>query len=212
VAAAPRGSRLIAWLRFALTMTLSFPSQILEIADSIDRSALCEVPDEFWIHARKETLHHEPGRERRRDRRFSLITNVIAVPLDRRLRPSGPAFVALSSGMSVSGIRLIYSQPAPSERLLFEIEGQPVAFLLSVVRSRPVGECFEIAGRLKKASLANLRRTKPRLELGAVSEVDKAMLLKNNLVCTPSSTDLVQWAGVTAAAELLKAGAPISRN
>ena len=55
-------------------------------------------------------------------RRYSLITNVVVLPLDDELRPIGEPFVALSSGMSVDGIRLIYTDPPPTDHLFIEIE------------------------------------------------------------------------------------------
>ena len=102
-----------------------------------NRRPLPAPPAQLWPHARKETHRTEAGRERRRDRRYSLITSVLAVPVDRKHRPIGTPFVALSSGMSVTGIRLIHTSVAPSKFLLLEFEGQPARFVLSVLRSRP---------------------------------------------------------------------------
>ena len=79
------------------------------------------APADLWQYARKETFQQEFGRERRRDRRYSLITNVVVAPVDGKCRQAGEPFVALSSGMSVSGIRLIHTCPAPSELLFLEI-------------------------------------------------------------------------------------------
>ena len=187
---------------------MTAPSQpsLQELAASIDRSALPERPAELWQFARKETANQEGGRERRRDRRYSLITNVIVVPLDRKLRTVDQPFVALSSGMSVSGIRLIHTRPAPSDLLFLEIEGQPVRFLLSVVRSRPVGHCFEIAGKLLKDDVRNQKQVPPVFSpANSNAIVSPAVRTGDNAVSLPTTDELAQWAGVLAAAETLSA-------
>ncbi|HEV8003554.1 MAG TPA: hypothetical protein VGP63_27065 [Planctomycetaceae bacterium] len=153
-------------------------TQLQDLVDSIKRDDLSEPPVELHQFATEETFRQKVGHERRRFRRYSLITNVIAVPLDGELCPVGPPFVALSSGMSVDGMRLIHTQAAPSDRLFIEIDGQPVRFVLSVLRSRPIGFCFEIAGRLTSAAVTFEH-------------------------CAPTRDDLLHWAGVTAAVQLL---------
>jgi hypothetical protein len=159
---------------------------------AFDRTALAEPPAELWSFAKKETSHQRCGHERRRQRRFSLITNVIAVPLTRDFCPAGEPFVAVSSGMSIGGMRLIHTAPAPSEFLLLEIDRQPVKLLLTVLRSRPVGPCFEIAGRLTPAGQAGLLMTDSVGPAGQPGEISAA------------NDDHVQWAGLSAAVEIIK--------
>jgi len=170
-------------------------SQLQELIESINRDGLSEPPVELQEFATEETFHQRWGHERRRFRRYSLITNVLAIPLDRELCPVGPPFVALSSGMSVDGMRLIHTEPSPSDHLFIEIEGQPVRFLLSVLRSRPLGPCFEIAGRLTSAAVLSAGSSAmPGNDLGTAT-------LEGSL---PSADDLLHWAGVTAAVQLLE--------
>jgi hypothetical protein len=156
-------------------------SHLQSLIESIHQRALSEPPAELQEFAKEETLYQPAGQERRRHRRFSLITNVIVVPIDERFRPIDDPFVSLSSGMSVDGIRLIHTEPSPSDCLFIEIESQPVRFVLSVVRNRPLGSCFEIAGRLM-----SVRELSPQ-------------------IAPPSVEEMLHWAGVTAAVPLLAA-------
>jgi hypothetical protein len=178
---------------FIRMLPMSLPSEF-------NSSQLTELPAELWQYARKETLQPEPGRERRRDRRFSLITNVRVVPVDRKHRPIGPPFAALSSGMSISGIRLIHTQPPPSKFLLLEFDGQSARFVLSVLRSRPIGDCYEIAGRLSSPREGHPSPKAPAIVAPCVDlSVDELEL--------PASlpNDSLHWAGVSAAAQVLVA-------
>ncbi len=181
------------------------PSRLQEITDAIRRRPLCEPSTEFERFAKDETLHGQGGQERRRFRRYSLITNVIVLPLDEGLRPSGEPFVALSSGMSVDGIRLIYADPSPTDHLFIEIEGQPVRFVLSVLRSRPIGPCFEIAGRLLKADVVNHETMRPVLTVGNSIAISSGELGIAPGESGPAWDELTHWAGVGAAVQLLRA-------
>lgn len=178
-------------------------SRLQELVDSLDRSVLSEPPSDLLQFARKEAPHQDVC-ERRRDRRYSLITNVIVVPINDKLRPVGQPFVALSSGMSVSGIRLIHTQPSPSELLFLEIEGQPVTLLLSVVRSQPVGYCYEIAGRLTKADVANHKADSSPLLVPKCHAIrDITLAADHGDFSLPTTDEQVQWAGITAAVQIL---------
>ena len=169
---------------------------------------LPEPPAHLWQYARKETIHPETGRDRRRDRRYSLITSVRVVPIDGRQRPIGPAFVALSSGMSVSGIRLLHTEPPPSKFLRLEFEGQTAQFVLSVIRTRPIGDCYEIAGRIRK-----VRQKSPALNATALAAPALAIpvataspLVAHEAAPAAAPTgDFLQWAAVSAAAQVLTA-------
>jgi hypothetical protein len=129
---------------------------------------------------------------------------VIVVPLDTNLRAVGQPFVAVSSGMSVGGMRLIHTRPCPSDFLLLEIECQPVKLLLAVLRSCPVGGCFEIAGRFMKADVAERQKGSPALlttDCRAVTGADGRAGQGDSF--PPTVDELVQWAGLTAAVQIL---------
>ena len=175
-----------------------------EFDTAFDGFALSDAPASLQRFARKETIREEPGRERRRDRRYSLITNVVVVPVNKKLRQLGPSFMALSSGMSVSGIRLIHTQPSPSKFLLLEFEGQPVTFLLTVLRSRPIGDCFEIAGRLTKTDAVN--HNSNELALITIDNDEVAVSERSggsDDLAPTTSLEVDQWQGVIAATQLL---------
>jgi hypothetical protein len=181
-------------------------AELRDFVDSIDRPALSEPPAEFREIARKETLHPQGGGERRRHRRYSLITNVIAVPLDNNLCTIGEPFVALSSGMSVGGIRLIHTGPSPTEHLFLEFECQPVRFVLTVLRCRPIGDCFEIAGHLISVDSASQNRRSPACVTANGNAIGRADIsVRNDDVFPPSFDELVQWAGLNAAVQILDA-------
>jgi hypothetical protein len=175
-----------------------------ELSDSIDRGALVEPAPELSQFAREERLGQQLGEERRRYRRFSLITNVIALPLDEGLRPVGQPFVGLSSGMSIGGIRLLHTDPLPSDYLFIEIDGQPVRFLLSVLRNRPIGPCCEIAGRFVDERLI---QTTAGLAVRA-TEADRPGRVTASpgalAEIPPTVEELAHWAGVSDAVRLLK--------
>jgi hypothetical protein len=181
-------------------------SRLQEIVAAIHRRALPEPEIELERFAKEETCHQQAGRDRRRFRRYSLITNVIVVPLNGLLVPAGDPFVALSSGMSIDGLRLIHTDPPPSDHLFIEVEGQPVRFVLTVLRSRSIGPCCEIAGRLTSASVLDSEphgSTEPAVSRAASSGDP----------FPPTLDEFAQWAGVTAALPLLgKLSAPIARS
>ncbi len=188
------------------------PSQLQEIINAIRRRPFVEPLIELERFAKDETLHGLGGEERRRFRRYSLITNVVVVPLDDGLRPIGEPFVALSSGMSVDGIRLIYTDPSPTDRLFIEIEGQPVRFVLSVLRSRPIGPCFEIAGRLLNADIVNHETASPALASGNAIAISSDKFGISPAECSPPWDELTHWAGVTAAVQLLRANLSVKSH
>jgi len=191
---------------------MRLPSVPEESASPSNRRPLPAPPARLWQHARKETSCAEAGHERRRDRRYSLITSVLAVPVDRKHRPIGPAFVVLSSGMSVTGIRLIHTAAAPSKFLLLEFEGQSARFVLSVLRSRQIGDCYEIAGRLNK-----LRRSAPdpsAVMIPTVIPTVSPSLVESAaaLSLSAATDDVMHWAGVSAAAQLLVTESKLARS
>ena len=64
------------------------PSQLQEIVDAIRRRPFVEPLIELERFAKDETLHGQGGQERRRFRRYSLITNVVVLPLTISCVPS----------------------------------------------------------------------------------------------------------------------------
>jgi hypothetical protein len=177
------------------------PSRLHEILDAIHRRPLAEPAIELERFAKEETWHQLGGADRRRFRRYSLITNVIVVPLDSQFCQAGDPFVALSSGMSIDGLRLIHTDPPASDYLFVEIEGQPVRFVLSVLRSRPLGPCCEIAGRLMNADLLN-QASEPRI---TICRTNGGVDIGTSTDPAPPTVDeFVRWAGVAAALPLLR--------
>lgn len=169
---------------------------------TFDRLGLAEPPAQLREFARKETAHHRCGYERRRERRYSLITNVIAVPLDECGHPAGEPFIAVSSGMSAGGMRLIHTSAAPSGLLFLEIDQQPVRLLLTVLRSRQIGPCFEIAGRLEPADLAERNSIVSSTVCPLVTGSERTV--EPPAAFSVTDEELIQWAGLTTAVPLIK--------
>jgi hypothetical protein len=106
--------------------------------------------------------------------------------------------------MSVGGMRLIHTRPSPSDFLFLEIECQPVRLLLTVLRSLPIGGSFEIAGRFMKADVAEQKMGSPDLlttDCRAVTGADSRAGQGDAFL--PTVDELVQWAGLTAAVQIL---------
>jgi hypothetical protein len=182
------------------------PRRLDELVAAIDRPALGQPPVELRDFARKEAPHHRCGYERRRERRYSLITNVIALPLDETLCSAGEPFIAISSGMSAGGIRLIHTGPPATDLLFLEIDRQPVKLLLTVLRSRAIGPCFEIAGRLIPADAAVAKVVPPGLMAADCQAVTAAVGGARQADATsPSVDELAHWAGLAAAVQMIHA-------
>ena len=185
---------------------LPSPSRLRDLVHSIEQAALAEAPADLWQYARKETFQQEFGRERRRDRRYSLITNV-----DRRSRrwemPTG--------GRAVCGPveRHVGERNSPDPHLPRAVRiavfgdrprvGRNI--LLSVLRSRPVGPCFEIAGQLVKVDAKEPSR--PPIRVTTVAEPVICVAERGGIESSlaPTTEELAQWAAVSAAIETLKA-------
>jgi len=179
-----------------------------ELSDSIDRQALFVPSVDLTPFAHEERLQQQPGEERRRHRRYSLITNVITLPLDEGLRPISQPVVSLSSGMSVSGIRLLHTDPLPSDYLFIEIEGQPVRFVLCVLRTRSIGPYVEIAGQfLDHRQFLDQRAVSLRAGSAAcLTDGDSLTRLPASSISpfqiAPTADELRHWEGVAAAVQL----------
>jgi hypothetical protein len=88
--------------------------------------------------------------EKRCEPRHAMALRAVVVPLNAQGEVSGHAFVCLTNNISASGLSLLHTSAV--NELLLEVTldnaaGDPLHGTLEVLRCRPVGECFEIAGR-----------------------------------------------------------------
>jgi hypothetical protein len=120
-----------------------------EIAESIDRSTLDEPSDRL----RNYLASLPPARkvsDRRRSERYSVIADVVVVPLDKGFRPAGPPFIACSLNVSAGGMCLYHSEQVDATLLYVEIaspDAPGMSARMQVLRQRRVCGYFEIAGQ-----------------------------------------------------------------
>lgn len=119
------------------------------LSESIDRSALTEPSFKLQDFAQKFDGADDDVLQRRRSRRHQQIIQLVVLPLDEQRQPAGPPFIAYSRNFSKGGLSLIHTREAPSELLYIEMDwpAPPTTkAILKVLRSRPIGEFFEIGG------------------------------------------------------------------
>jgi hypothetical protein len=122
-----------------------------------DRAALGPPPAELYEAYRSQlaTPISFDGSEKRSEPRYSTALRAVVVPLNAQGEACGRPFVCLTNNISASGLSLLHTS-AISERLL-EVElddpsGDRLRGTLEVLRCRPLGGCFEIAGRFAQRS------------------------------------------------------------
>jgi hypothetical protein len=91
-----------------------------------------------------------PGIERRTEPRRPVVLPAPAQAIDEHLRPRGEPFVAITRDLSTRGIAIYHVRPVAAGSLLaLELEvapGDTMQVVLEVLRCRPAGEFYEIAG------------------------------------------------------------------
>lgn len=105
---------------------------------------------EEFIKQLVQGAKHYHGSNRRAEARHAVGMAVRAVPVNAAQQPVGDTFVAVTRDISVKGVALYHTQPilAPFLSLEFPLpDGGKRQTLLQVLRSRPVGPLFEIAGQ-----------------------------------------------------------------
>jgi len=121
---------------------------IQKLSDSIDRSGQLEPPIDLQDFMAKEVAE-DGSCERRGPPRYPMVAKVVAIPVNKQLRPIDKPFVAFSRNISAGGIALLHVRPVRSDCLFLEIHvpnRDPVRTVVKVLRSRRVGRFFEIAG------------------------------------------------------------------
>jgi hypothetical protein len=120
-----------------------------EISETIDRTAL-HRPSAGLRNFLLLLPEEKRLSDRRKTTRFTLIADVIVVPLDKDFRPLAEPFVACSLNVSAGGLCFYHAEPIDSTLLYVEISssGAPnMSARMRVLRQRPVGDYFEIAGQ-----------------------------------------------------------------
>ena len=90
------------------------------------------------------------GPERREHLRYPITIPVHATPLDDRNEPCDEPFLGITRDISIVGLCMYHTRPVTAKVLQLELTGpnhEQLDALLKVVRCRPAGPFFEIAGR-----------------------------------------------------------------
>lgn len=90
------------------------------------------------------------GANRRAEPRHTLGVAVRVAAVDEAHKIIGTDFVAVTRDVSARGVSLYHTQPVTDKLLALEFElpgGEKRQLLLDVLRCRPVGPLFEIAGQ-----------------------------------------------------------------
>ncbi len=90
-----------------------------------------------------------PGQDRRREPRYDVCLHVIAIPLDEQQAACGEPLVGVTWNISASGVAILTERRVQADCLAVEIghpRGGVVRMILNVLRSRQLGNYFEVAG------------------------------------------------------------------
>lgn len=90
------------------------------------------------------------GEDRRIEERHRVAISVTGMPVDDNMQPAAEAFEAVTRDISRSGLALFHSQPVTTKFLavqLIDLDGHQFEAVVQVLRCRPIGPVFEIAGR-----------------------------------------------------------------
>jgi hypothetical protein len=117
----------------------------------IDRTGLAPPPEALVALVRKVAAERQyNGPERRQSPRHALPNLfVLAIPLDEEQRPCGAPFRAVCRDISVHGISIFHTATVTAPMMALEVTdhyGGKIQVILNVLRRRPVGEYFELAG------------------------------------------------------------------
>lgn len=90
------------------------------------------------------------GPDIRSERRRAVSLRVAAVPVDEHLNKIGEGFIAATRDISSGGIAIYHTRGTSDRYLALELSapsGEKLHLLLEVLRCRPAGLFYEIAGR-----------------------------------------------------------------
>ncbi|HUY93322.1 MAG TPA: hypothetical protein VMV10_31635 [Pirellulales bacterium] len=119
---------------------------------SLDPESLARPPQavaDFVERAVRNSKYYD-GPDVRSERRHAVSLRVAAVPVNERLNKIGEGFIAASRDISSGGIAIYHTRGTSERFLALELSapsGEKMHVLLEVLRCRPVGLFYEIAGR-----------------------------------------------------------------
>ena len=114
-----------------------------------DRKKLVHPPEAIANFVKKAVGDMKPDCERRGMPRYPLVVPVIALPMDRRLRPVDDPFAALTRNISKSGLCLAHTRAVRAELLaveLSDLQGETMQLVMRLLRCRTANHFYEVAG------------------------------------------------------------------
>ncbi len=87
--------------------------------------------------------------ERRETRRHEFVTPTLAMPVDDQFRAQGETLVVLTRDISTNGASLIHTEQLNANYVALQLTspgGPALQVVMRVVRCRPLGPYFEVAG------------------------------------------------------------------
>ena len=136
-----------------------------------DRSALQPVP-ELLDYVRTRAPIPTNSVEKRAAPRYFGCTAVPVLPLSAQLTPVGQPVLAASRNVSTRGVGLVHMMPITDPFMALELttrEG-PIQLLVRVVRCRPLGPYFDLAGEFIS------KMADPESRLAGMPAADSALL------------------------------------
>lgn len=109
-----------------------------------------------FVERQIRTAHSYAGAERRMKQRYLIAVPVTVQPLDRRLKPVGDPFPAVTRDISPTGIGVVHVEPLKPQLLALgmEIADEQVNLVVEVLWCRGIGPFFYSGGdfikRLKR--------------------------------------------------------------
>ena len=110
------------------------------------------APDELLVqfaHEMSASQADYDGPDQRCEPRYPLCLNIVAIPVDEDNNASGAPLLGVTCNISNSGIAMLFTRPVSAGPLALQFgdpRGGHVRLLMNVLRCRPVGNFFEVAG------------------------------------------------------------------
>jgi hypothetical protein len=141
-----------------MTAAISKPHGLVHSQDEITAF----VEQLIWQFIEQGLYYQGPNR--RKEKRHPINVSVRTTPLDENLHPAGDPFITTTRDISNGGIALIHSETVPAPFLAVELkdlEGVWFQAAVEILRRRPVGPFFEIAGKFVVKTYDPLKQRKP---------------------------------------------------
>ena len=117
-----------------------------------DAASLLHPPEAIaqFVQRMIRNAKYYEGPERRLERRYALAIPMAVVPLDNAFQRAGDMFVAVSRDISTRSAAMFHTRKVTTRHLAVELTvpcGEKLRVVLEVLRCRPVGMFYQIAGQ-----------------------------------------------------------------